>query len=51
MEEMRNAHKFLVGKPEGKSHSVYLDVDRRMILEWILGHMVGACGLDSSDSG
>jgi hypothetical protein len=38
MDEMRNAHKILVGKPErtrllGKDRGV----DRRIILKWILG--------------
>jgi hypothetical protein len=27
----------LVGKPEGRDHSEDLDIDRRIILEWILG--------------
>jgi hypothetical protein len=32
--EMRNAHKILVGKLEGNKK---LSVDKRIILEWILG--------------
>jgi hypothetical protein len=34
---MRNIHKILVGKPEGKSRSEDLSVDGEIILEWILG--------------
>jgi hypothetical protein len=37
MAEMRNAYNILVGKPEGKNHLEDLDVDRKMILEWIVG--------------
>jgi hypothetical protein len=32
-----NAYKILVGEPEGKNHSEDLDVDGKIILEWILG--------------
>jgi hypothetical protein len=35
--EMRNAYKILSGKSEGRDHSEDLGVDRRIILEWILG--------------
>jgi len=34
---MRNAHKMLVGKPEGKRPLRNLGVDGKIILEWILG--------------
>jgi hypothetical protein len=34
--EMRNGHRILVGKPEGRGHSKEIGVDRR-ILKWILG--------------
>jgi hypothetical protein len=37
MGEVRYAYKILVGKREGKSHPVDLDVDGRIILRWILG--------------
>jgi hypothetical protein len=33
----RSAYSILVGKPEGKNHLEDLDVDGRIILEWILG--------------
>jgi len=32
-------------------HSEDLDVDGKIILEWILGKQCGKCGLDSSASG
>jgi hypothetical protein len=37
MEEMRNAFKTLVGKPEWKRTHGRLSVDGKLILEWILG--------------
>jgi hypothetical protein len=36
MEEIRNAYKILVRKPEGKRHAEDLGIGGR-ILEWILG--------------
>jgi hypothetical protein len=36
MAEMRNAYSILVGKPEGKNHSVDLGIDGKIILEGIL---------------
>jgi hypothetical protein len=54
--EMRNAYKILVGKPAGKSYSEDLDVDGRIVLEWVLWKQggkvctgfiwlrIGACG-------
>jgi hypothetical protein len=30
----------------GRDYSENLGVDRRIILEWILGNRVGSCGLD-----
>jgi hypothetical protein len=43
-----NAYKILVGKPEGKRPLGRLTgIDGRMILKWILGNRVRACGLDS----
>jgi hypothetical protein len=33
---MRNAYKTLIAKSEGRDHSETLDVDRRIILKWIL---------------
>ena len=35
MEEGRDVHRVLVGKPEGKSHLEDQDVDGRIILRWI----------------
>jgi hypothetical protein len=37
MAEMRNAYEVLGGKPEGKRPLRDLGVDRRILLEWILG--------------
>jgi hypothetical protein len=34
---MRYAYNVLVGKHEGKNHLEDLDVDGRIMLEWILG--------------
>jgi hypothetical protein len=56
MGEMRNAYSILVGKPEGRHHSEYIDVEGRKILEWMLWQggwrvwtgciwlRIGACG-------
>jgi len=35
--ERLQMHILLIGKPEGKDHWEDLDVDERLILEWILG--------------
>jgi len=35
MREMKNACKILVRKPGGKNHSKDLDVDKKIIVEWI----------------
>jgi len=43
--ETRNTNKILVGKPEGRSHSKYLDIDGRIILERIVENRVGSFGL------
>jgi hypothetical protein len=37
MAEMRNVYRILVRKMKGRDHSEDLDVDRKIILEWILG--------------
>jgi hypothetical protein len=37
MEKVRNAYNILVRKPEGKRQLGNLGVNRRIILEWILG--------------
>jgi hypothetical protein len=37
MQEMRNAYKMLVGKPEGRKPLEDLGVDGKIILNWILG--------------
>jgi hypothetical protein len=34
---LRDAYEILAGKPEGRDHSEDPGVDRRIILEWILG--------------
>jgi hypothetical protein len=39
--EKRNAHKFLVGKPEEKRSLEDLGADGKIILEWILGKWGG----------
>jgi len=44
MEEMRNIYKILIGKPEGKNHLEDLDIDGRIIFEWILEKWGGSCG-------
>jgi hypothetical protein len=36
MGRIRNAHKILVGQPEGKDHLGHLDIDWRTILKWII---------------
>jgi hypothetical protein len=50
MEDTRSAYNILTGKREGKKHSESLGVERREILEWILGKW-GSSGLDASGSG
>jgi hypothetical protein len=37
MGEMRNAYSISVGKPDRRDHLENLDVDGKIILEWILG--------------
>jgi hypothetical protein len=37
MEEMRNAYKITVRKPEGRDHSEDLGINGRIILKFILG--------------
>jgi hypothetical protein len=51
MGEGRNMYRVLVGKPEGKSHLEDKGVDGRMGSKWILGRLVGGCGVDSPGSG
>jgi hypothetical protein len=41
MGDMRNTYKILVRKSEGENHSEELDVDGKIILEWILGKQDG----------
>jgi hypothetical protein len=36
VEEMKNAYKILVGKPEGKRQLGRQGIDERMILKWVL---------------
>jgi hypothetical protein len=37
----RNAHKILVGKPEGRGRSRELSLDNKIILEWIFEKKIG----------
>jgi len=39
--EMRKLYRILDGRHEGKNHSEDLDVEGRIILEWILGKWDG----------
>jgi hypothetical protein len=48
---VRNAYKSLVGNLWGRDHSEDLDIDGRIILEWILGNMVERCVLYASGLG
>jgi hypothetical protein len=43
--------KFSLEKLTGRGHSKDPGVDEKIILEWILGKLVGRCGPDSSGSG
>jgi hypothetical protein len=40
-----------VGKPEGKDHLEDQGIDGRTGSKWILGRLVGGCGVDSPGSG
>jgi hypothetical protein len=42
---------FWLGNLKGRDHSKDPGIDRRIILEWILGNRVGRCGLEASGSG
>ena len=44
MGEVRGMHRFLVGKPEGKSHWGDPDVDGKIILRWIFRKWEGIVG-------
>jgi hypothetical protein len=50
MGEKRKVYKVLVGKPEGK-RPLGRHVHGRMGSKWLLGRLVGGCGLDSTGSG
>jgi len=50
MGEMRNAYKILVGELE-KDHAEDLGLDGMIILECVLGKLVGRCGLYAYGSG
>jgi hypothetical protein len=41
MGDMRNAYNISVGKPQGNDHAEHLGVERRTMLEWILGKYYG----------
>jgi hypothetical protein len=45
------AYRILVGKSEWRDCSEDLDMDERIISEWILRKWLGRCGLDASGSG
>jgi hypothetical protein len=49
--EDRTVYKVLVEKLEGKNHSEDRGVDGRMWPEWILGLLVGGCGVEPTVSG
>jgi len=51
MGERRGAYRFLVGKPEGKSHLGDPSIDGRTIIRWIFRKWDGGHGLDLSGSG
>jgi hypothetical protein len=51
MGEGRNVYRVLVGKPEGKRHLEDQGIAGRMGTSWILGRLVGGCGVDSPGSG
>jgi hypothetical protein len=42
---------FWVENPKGKYHMKGLDVDGKIILEWVLGKWLGGCGLDPCGCG
>jgi hypothetical protein len=48
---MRNAYKIFIIKSEGRDHAKDLDVDGKIMLEWVYGNRVRRCGLDASGSG
>jgi hypothetical protein len=50
-ERGRNVYRVLVGKPESKDHLKDQGIDGRMVSKWILGRLVGGCGVDSAGSG
>jgi hypothetical protein len=46
-----NVYDILVRKRERKNHLEDLDIDGKIILEFMLRNWSGICGLDSSGSG
>jgi hypothetical protein len=40
MEEMKNAHKILIGNLNGRNHFRGMGVDGRIILKWIMKNRV-----------
>jgi hypothetical protein len=51
MEGMRNAYKIWLESLKERDYKEDQGIDRRIILEWILGNWVERCGLDVSGSG
>jgi hypothetical protein len=51
MGEERKVYKVLVGKPEGKNHSIDRGIDGRMGSEWILGRLADGGKAGSISSG
>jgi hypothetical protein len=51
MGEGRNLYRILLRKLEGKIHLEDQRLDGRMGSNWILGGLVGGCGVDLSGSG
>jgi hypothetical protein len=37
--------------PEGENHEEKVEVDGKILLNWILENRMGGCGIDSSGSG
>jgi hypothetical protein len=46
MGEERKVYEVSMGKPEGKNHSENQGIDGRIGLEWILGRLMGAGGVE-----
>jgi hypothetical protein len=51
MGDTRNEYSILLGNMKGRSHAEDLDVDRKIILEWIVGNRMAGFLPDSNGSG